>query len=80
VAWQARNSSLKLSHSTAGHVVVVVFEHERRPVRDGARDPNAANSNYFSKASLLPTVRPLSCAVACPLVHLVHLFARCSLG
>jgi hypothetical protein len=69
VAWQARNSSLKLSHSTAGHVVVVVFEHERRPVRDGARDPNAANSNYFSKASLLPTVRPLSCAFACPLVH-----------
>lgn len=52
-----RNVSLTLSQGS-GHIVVVIEEWERRPMLDFRRDPSAAETNYYSKATLLPTDPP----------------------
>lgn len=54
----ARNASLTISQQGSGHIVVVIEEWERRPMLDFRRDPSAAEVNYYSKATLLPTDPP----------------------
>jgi hypothetical protein len=51
----SRNVSMTLSQGSAGDTVVVVQEWERRPMLDFRRDPSAADDNFYSKATLLPT-------------------------